>query len=82
MKPLAIVALLVLLAGIADPQQPADPFAVPNAFAAAYNEWGALYQKRMATVGMAGVDLQEQRAFARLADRMNELKKYMKGQYQ
>jgi hypothetical protein len=82
MKLPAVVALLVLLAGIADPQQPVDPFAVPNAMATAYNEWGALYTHRIATVGMDGVDLQEQRAFARLVDRMNDLKKFAKSQYQ
>jgi hypothetical protein len=85
MKPLATVALIALLA-LQVPsraQQPTvDPFAVPNAVVAAWSEWGKLYEHRLAAVGMNGVDLQEQRAFNRLMDRMNDLKKFVKSQYQ
>jgi len=81
MKALAIAALLAIMAGVADPQQPIDPFAVPNAMAAAYREWAAFYVQRVATVGMQGASAQEMRAFDRYLDSVNDLKKFVKNQY-
>jgi hypothetical protein len=58
-----------------------DPFAIPNSFAVAYNEWGKLYEQRVTAVGELGVNLQEKRAFDQLTKRWNDLRKYERGQY-
>jgi len=81
LRRLAILAVL-LMPLPSRTAQPQDPFAAPNAFAAAYNEWGGLYQGRIATLGASGVTVQEQRAFSRLVDRFNDLRKYAKSQYE
>jgi hypothetical protein len=77
-----LLALLALMAGAANPQQPVDPFALPNAMAAAYSEWGALYARRWSTVGPHAISAQEMRAFDRYLDSVNALKKFVKPQYQ
>ena len=73
--------LTFLCAAMALSAQVPDPFAIPNSFAVAYNEWGKLYEHRVMTVGELGVDLQEKRAFDQLTKRWNDLRKYERGQY-